>query len=116
MFWVPEPALTTPPRVPVLAGWADLAELEESTGIRPGDPILLAPDYRIDELLSLYTRGSPFRAFTKETKRNYITDLCLFLNFLWQRGKVWTQAVEADVVDFQFWRQTSPEIASHEVV
>lgn len=71
--------------------WAGLAEREESTGIRPGDSILLSPDYRVDELLSLYTRSSPFRGYTRETKRNYITDVCLFLNFLWLRGRVWTQ-------------------------
>lgn len=109
VFWVPKTAPIVSPRIPVLAGWADLAVREESAGIRPGDPILLAPDYRVDELLSLYTRSSPFRNYTKETKRNYITDDCLFLNFLWLRGKVWTQAVESDVDDFQFWRQTSPD-------
>jgi hypothetical protein len=47
VFWIPETAPIVSPRVPVLAGWADLAEREESTGIRPGDPILLAPDYRV---------------------------------------------------------------------
>lgn len=78
VFWVPKPAPIAAPRAPVLAGWTDLAEREASTGIRSGDPILLAPDYRIDELLSLYTRSNPFRGYTKETKRNYITDLCLF--------------------------------------
>lgn len=71
-----------------LAGWADLAEREESVGVRPGDPIFLAPDYRVDELLSLYTISSPFRGYTAETKRNYTTDDCLFFNFLWLRGKV----------------------------
>lgn len=50
VFWVPKPAPIAPPRVPVLAGWTDLAEREASTGIRPGDPILLAPDCRVDEL------------------------------------------------------------------
>ncbi|MEU2911929.1 integrase [Streptomyces massasporeus] len=109
VFWVPKTAPIATPRVPVLAGWADLAEREESTGIRPGDPILLAPDYRVDELLGLYTRSSPFRGYTRETKRNYITDDCLFLNFLWLRGRVWTQAVESDVDDFEFWRRTSPD-------
>lgn len=64
-----------------VGGVADPAEREESTGIRPGDPILLSPDYRVDELLSLYTHSSPFRGYTRETKRNYITDVCLFLNF-----------------------------------
>ena len=69
VFWVPKPAPISPPRVPVLAGWTDLAEREESTGIRPGDPILPAPDYRIDELLKVWTQAvesdvddSPVRA------------------------------------------------------
>jgi hypothetical protein len=82
VFWVPKTAPIVSPRIPLLAGWAELAVREESAGIRPGDPILLAPDYRVDELLGLYTRSSPFRGYTRETKRNYITDDCLFLNFL----------------------------------
>jgi site-specific recombinase XerD len=61
----------------------------------------------VDELLSLYTISSPFRGYTTETKRNYTTDHCLFFNFLWLRGKIWTQAVESDVNDFQYWRQDS---------
>ena len=65
----------------------------------PADYAEALPDYRIDELLSHYTRSSPYQGYTRETKRNYITDLCLFLNFLWQRGKVWTQAVESDGVE-----------------
>lgn len=51
VLWVPKPA-SFAPRLPVLAGWEDLAEREAATGIRPGDPILLAPDCRIDELLT----------------------------------------------------------------
>lgn len=79
VFWVPQRAPIVSPRIPVLAGWPDLAEREESARIRPGDPILLAPDYRGDELLSLYTRSSPFRNYTKETKRNYIMDCSTIL-------------------------------------
>ncbi|MFF0474394.1 integrase [Streptomyces sp. NPDC004284] len=106
VFWVPAMAKAGSPG-PVLAGWADLTEREESVGVRPGDPIFLAPDYRVDELLSLYVASSPFRGYTTETKRNYSTDGCLFFNFLWQRGKIWTQAMESDVNDFQYWRQES---------
>ncbi len=108
VFWVPSIKTKVPHRLPALTGWEDLAERESSVGIRPGDPILLAPDHRVDELLGLYTHSSPFAAYTHETKRNYTTDLCLFLNFLWSRGKVWTQAVESDVEDFQYWRQQAP--------
>ncbi|MFI0816829.1 hypothetical protein ACH4TX_10005 [Streptomyces sp. NPDC021098] len=55
VFWV----LVASPRVPMLAGWADVVEHEASTGIRSGDPILLAPDYRIGKLLSLYAQSGP---------------------------------------------------------
>lgn len=54
VFWVPKTVPIVSPRVPVLARWRDLAEREESAGIRPGDPILLAPDYRVDELEATY--------------------------------------------------------------
>ncbi|MFE9806099.1 integrase [Streptomyces sp. NPDC005548] len=107
VFWVPKTATTVPAGQSELAGWADLAAREESVGIRPGDPIFLAPDYRVDELLSLYTTSSPFQRYEAETKRNYTTDDCLFFNFLWKRGKIWTQAVESDVDDYQYWRQES---------
>ncbi|WP_330452235.1 site-specific integrase [Streptomyces sp. NBC_00869] len=92
----------------MLEGWEDLAEREESVGVRPGDPILLAPDYRVDEVLGLYFGSRSFAGYTRETKRNYATDLCLFFNFLWLRGKLWTQAIEGDLEDYQYWRQESP--------
>ncbi|MFF2126590.1 hypothetical protein ACFVW1_14545 [Streptomyces olivochromogenes] len=64
----------------------------------------MAPDYRIDEFLSLYTRSSPFRSYTKETKRNYyVTDDCLFLNFLWLRGKVWWNRELAALMSLYSW-------------
>lgn len=109
MFWVPRARVEAPVRIEALAGWEDLADREESVGIRPGDPILLAPDYRVDELVGLYFGSRPFAGYTRETKRNYATDLCLFFNFLWLRGKLWTQAVEADLEDYQYWRQESPD-------
>jgi hypothetical protein len=61
VFWVPKLTPIAPWQAAVLTGWTDLAEREASTGVWPGDPILLAPDYRIDEILSLYTRSRPFR-------------------------------------------------------
>jgi hypothetical protein len=72
VFWV----LVASPRLPMLAGWAEVVEHEASTGIRSGDPIRLAPDYRIGKLLSLYTRSqdriSSLRystAFTRASRR-----------------------------------------------
>ncbi|WP_275462294.1 integrase [Streptomyces noursei] len=109
VFWVPADASSVGVRSSLIEGWDDLAEAEQQVGITPGDPILLAPDYRVDELLCLYVRTRRFRRYTVETKRNYVTDICLFLNFLWARGHVWTQAVADDVDDYEDWRRFAPE-------
>ncbi|MCD9193412.1 site-specific integrase [Streptomyces albireticuli] len=98
-----------PTRVPELKGWSDLRERESSVQIRPGDPILLAPDYRVDELTTLYFSSQPFAGHTPETKRNYATDLCLFFNFLWAHGELWTQATAVDLDDYRYWRQEATE-------
>ncbi|MFE9367872.1 tyrosine-type recombinase/integrase [Streptomyces sp. NPDC006978] len=95
-----------------MEGWDDVAGAERRVGITPGDPILLAPDHRVDELLCLYFRTRRFRRYTAETKRNYTTDISLFLNFLWARGLVWTQAVADDVDDYEDWRRFASDNAS----
>lgn len=104
VYWVPERRLVQTDRMPVLTGLEDLSEREDRLGIHPGDPILLSPDYRIDELLSLYLCRSGFAKLAPETKRNYTDDYCLFFDFLWGRGKVWTEATEDDLADFEYWR------------
>ncbi|MGW7729866.1 site-specific integrase [Streptomyces canus] len=113
VFWVPTARVQTRARLDLLTEWEDLAARETSVGVRPGSPILLAPDYRVDELLGLYFSSSPFVDYTPETKRNYVTDLCLYFNFLWRRGKLWTQADAADLSDYQYWRQEAPANPQH---
>ncbi|WP_449475261.1 site-specific integrase [Streptomyces abikoensis] len=109
VFWVSKRKAADGVRTSLLAGWEGLASSEERVGIQEGDPILLAPDYRVDELLSLYLRSRRFRRYTTETKRNYVTDICLFLNFLWARGYAWNQALEGDLEDFEDWRRWSTD-------
>ncbi|MFF5787893.1 hypothetical protein ACFY8P_23360 [Streptomyces sp. NPDC012693] len=94
-------------RVPVLVGWEDLVIREERVGIHPGDPILLSPDYRIDEVLSRYLCRSSFARLAPETKRNYTDDYCLFFDFLWGRGRWWSEASADDLWDFEDWRTRS---------
>jgi site-specific recombinase XerD len=106
-FWVPAERRVVADRVPALAGWADLAEREDRVGIHPGDPILLSPDYRVDEMLSRYLCRSSFARLAPETKRNYTDDYCLFFDFLWGRGKIWTDATADDLWDFEDWRTRS---------
>ncbi|WP_405737521.1 site-specific integrase [Streptomyces sp. NBC_01537] len=94
--------------MPVLAGWEDLAVREGRVRIHPGDPILLSPDYRIDEALSGYLCRSSFARLASETKRNYTDDYCLFFDFLWGHGRWWSEASADDLWDFEDWRTRSP--------
>src|SRR5579885_626422 len=89
VFWIPGASLVQGVRPRLLAGWADLANREESVGIRPGDPIFLAPDRRVDARLSTYAQTRIFRGYTAETRRNHVTDLRLFLTFLWAKKVGW---------------------------
>ncbi|MER6190270.1 hypothetical protein [Streptomyces cyaneofuscatus] len=91
----------------VLAGWEDLAIREDQVGIHPGDLILLSPDYRIDAVLSTYLCRSSFVRLARETKRNYTDDSCVFFDFLWVRGKGWSEASADDLWDFEDWRTRS---------
>jgi len=44
-----------------------------------------------------------------ETKRNYTSGYRVFFDFLWGRGKLWTQATADDLLDFHDWRVRSPQ-------
>lgn len=69
-----------------LQDWAEcLAEREAESGARPGDAIFLAPDYRVDPLLTRYVQSRAFRSHAVSTRLNYATDIALFLTFLWGR-------------------------------
>lgn len=109
VFWVPEAHDCTGVRPKLLAGWDDLGSREAASGIRPGDPIFLSPDYEVDPVLSLYVQSRAFRFYETETKRNYATDIALLLTFLWGRGKVWLRAEGRDLNDYEFWRTCAPE-------
>lgn len=105
VFWVPRDTTRFGVRRSVLEGWEDLTAREREAGVRAGDPIFLSPDYRVDPGLSAYGRSKGFRSCTRETRRNYATDICLLLNFLWSRGRGWTEARERDLEDFEHWRR-----------
>jgi hypothetical protein len=88
-----------------LDGWADLTAREESIGVRGGDPIFLSPEYRVDPRLASYVQSRVFRGHTAETRRNYATDLRLFLTFLSGRNVGWTDASREDIEDYEDWRR-----------
>lgn len=51
------------------------------------------------------TGRNGFRSFTTETKRNYATDICPLLTFLWRRGRGWLETTTRDLEDFEHWRR-----------
>ena len=70
-----------------------------------GGPHLSVPDPRVDPQLSSYVQSIGFRRHTAETRRNYATDLRLFLTFLWGRKVNWQDATRKDVEDYEDWRR-----------
>ncbi|MFD7641626.1 hypothetical protein ACFV4P_13325 [Kitasatospora sp. NPDC059795] len=109
VFWVPTDAVRHEVREAVLPGWRELSQRQAEVGVRAGDPIFLGPDHRVDAVLSLFTQSRQFRAHTKETKRNYVTDIALYLDFLLVRGVGWRDAGEGDLRDFEDWRRFAPD-------
>jgi integrase len=109
VFWVPQDAARTGVRPQVLPGWKDLPAREKEVGIRPGDPVLLSPDHRVDALLGLYFQSAKFRRYRAETRRNYAQDIALLLTFLWSRDRSWTDAIDRDLEDYEHWRRFAPE-------
>ncbi|MFI6449095.1 site-specific integrase [Kitasatospora sp. NPDC050543] len=93
-----------------LRPWVEhLADQELASGTMVGDAVLLSPDYRVDPGLSRYSSSLAFRSHPVETRRNYATDLRLWLEFLWGRGEGWQQAAAADLDDFEYWRRWAPQ-------
>ena len=59
----------------------------------------------MDPRLTAYAQSRIFRGYTAETRRNHVTDLRLFLSFLSNRGRCWSQASHRDVEDYEDWRR-----------
>ncbi|MFL4946553.1 site-specific integrase [Streptomyces sp. MMS24-I31] len=58
-------------------------------------------------MLSRYLCRSSFARLAPETKRNYTDDYCLLFDFLWSRGKTWSDATADDLWAFEDWRTRS---------
>ena len=104
--------VTAVPKVPAgshpfLADWGDLAEVEGSYGIDPGDPFMTDPHYRVDARLTRFFGRSSFVHLAKATKKSYTNDYRVFFDFLWGRGKNWDEVSRDDLLDFEDWRRRS---------
>ncbi len=109
VVWVPDPGRWGPlPQTGVL-GVMDLPDAVARLGLRPGDPVFLAPDFTVDRDLLEFVKSPMFQALMRESKRNYATDIRLLLTFLWRRSVRLREATRQDLKDFRGWRCDAPE-------
>ncbi|MGW5442744.1 hypothetical protein [Streptomyces asiaticus] len=78
-------------------------------GLRPGDPVFVAPDGVVDRGLLDFVRSSEFRNLERETKRNYAMDIRPLLTFLFSRRVLWRNATQQDMADYRHWRCRAPQ-------
>ncbi|MFE9258592.1 site-specific integrase [Streptomyces sp. NPDC006879] len=90
---------------PALEGWSDLAAREKALGFRTKQPILIAPDGRLDPRLVRFCKRSPFSVKSQGTQETYAPIYRLFFTFLWNRGVDWDEATADDLADWEEWRR-----------
>ncbi|MFB7532063.1 site-specific integrase [Streptomyces sp. NPDC056178] len=90
-------------------GVQDLPGAVARIGLRPGDAVFVRPDGTVDTGLLDFVRSKEFRNLERESKRNYVTDIRILLEFLSSRGVSWREATEQDLADFRHWRCQAPE-------
>jgi hypothetical protein len=69
---------------------------------------LMRGDGFVDVRVNAFLSSARMRTLAGTTNRDYAQSLCLWLNFLHAKGRVWSEATEDDVEDFEFWRRTDP--------
>ncbi|MGQ7754418.1 site-specific integrase (plasmid) [Streptomyces sp. WC2508] len=92
-----------------MLGVQNLPAAAARIGLRPGDPVFVAPDGTVDRDLLDFVRSLAFRDLERETKRNYATDIRPLLTFLSSRGVPWRQATRQDLADYRHWRCRAPQ-------
>ncbi|WP_435857429.1 site-specific integrase, partial [Streptomyces longwoodensis] len=109
MVRVPDPERwgTLPPEG--VLGVQDLPAAVARIGLRPGDPVFVAPDGTVDRDLLDFVRSHAFRNLERETKRNYATDIRPLLTFLSSRRVPWRRATRQDLADYRHWRCRAAE-------
>ena len=81
------------------------------SGLRPGTPYLLSPDYVYDVELNEFFQDVRMLASASNTQVGYARDIAGFLTFLWSsRGKrSWRDASESDHLAYLYWRRSDPD-------
>lgn len=86
----------------------DLDDLLTRWRTLDGKRFLMRGDGFVDVRVNAFLSSARMRTLASTTNRDYAQSLCLWLNFLQTRGRVWSEATEDHVEDFEFWRRTDP--------
>ena len=86
----------------------DLVELLARWRAVDRQRFLIRSDGFVDVRVNVFLSSARMRMLASNTNRDYAQSLCLWLNFLQTRGRVWSEAIDEDVEDFEFWRRTDP--------
>ncbi|MER5757727.1 hypothetical protein [Streptomyces sp. NPDC002082] len=70
VVWVPDPDRWGALPIEGVHGVQDLLAAVARIGLRPGDPVFVAPDGTVDPELLEFVLSSPFRYLERETKRD----------------------------------------------
>lgn len=84
-------------------------ETERCVGTTPSSYFLVSPDLKVDVVLARLLTRSRFRTLAETTQLNYVHDLRLFFDFLWDRNKAWAETTTEDVEDWVYFRTLSAE-------
>jgi len=98
---------------PALGDYLDLSDQERLLYIPDGTPILVAPDFSIDErLVEFFARSDTFTNQALSGRHTYAREIRTWVDFLWQQDVRWDEASEMHYSQFKRWR-TDPSL--HEV-
>ncbi len=91
---------------PVLAGLPTLREFAEAHGTRQGQEFVICSDGRVVSAVNAFLASPRMTSRSAGTRDKYGRALCVWLGYLDAVGQSWSQAGEAEVDGFKFWRMT----------
>lgn len=77
--------------------------------LRPGASYLVGPNARTDAVLARYLSSARFYRYKEETRKSYLSDLRLLLNWLSLNGVNWLDCSSEDLEDYKYHRTGDPE-------
>ncbi|MFD1321411.1 hypothetical protein [Micromonospora sonneratiae] len=87
-------------------GLPTLPEFADTHGTRRGQEFLICSDGRVVSAVNAFLASPRMTSRSSGTRDKYGRALCIWLGYLDAVGQSWSDAVEADIDGFKFWRMT----------